>query len=209
MEKEINIGTLIENEVRKLGISASKFGELIHCERQNVYKIFRRAHLDTVQLAQISKALNHNFFADIATNISLSGVDDKEACQEVYNRTAIAQFCEVIPRIFHRMKLDTFITIGRPVELSLDTPMPEYTINPYYLTFSTDRLLADNPDCAIKETAEIWKYKDEESGVIIDRWIFKHSGFVLYNMVLDYKTEEEWEQVIKYFLNHVYRTSVL
>ena len=209
MKEKNNIGTLIKNEVEKQGYSASEFGKLINCERQNVYKIFGRSHLDTVQLAQISKALNHNFFADIASDYSLSGVNDKEACQEVYNRKAIAQFCEVVPRIFHRMNIETFITIGRPLELSLDTPIPEYTINPYYLTFSINSLLSETPNCAIKKSAEIWKYKDKETGVIIDRWIFKESAFVLYNMVLDYKTEEEWEHVIKFFLGYVYRPSVL
>lgn len=209
MKETKTIGSLIKAEVEKQGSSAVEFAERICCERQNVYKIFGRTHIDTVQLAQISKALNHDFFADIVQDMALSGVDDKEACQEVYNRTAIAQFCEVMPRVLYKMGLDSFITLGRPLGLSLDIPIPEYTINPFYLTFSTNQLLADNPNCGIVSTAVIEKYRDEMSGAVIDRWIFKHSGFVLYNMLLDYKTEQEWELALKFFLTRVYRTSVL
>ena len=209
MKETKTIGSLIKAEVEKQGLSAVEFAERICCERQNVYKIFGRTHIDTVQLAQISKALNHDFFADIVQDMALSGVDDKEACQEVYNRTAIAQFCEVMPRVLYKMGLDSFITLGRPLGLSLDIPIPEYTINPFYLTFSTNQLLADNPNCGIVSTAVIEKYRDEMSGAVIDRWTFKHSGFVLYNMLLDYKTEQEWELALKFFLTRVYRTSVL
>lgn len=209
MKESKTIGSLIKAEVEKQGLSAVEFAERICCERQNVYRIFGRTHIDSVQLAQISRVLDHNFFVDIASDMALSGVDDKEACQEVYNRTAIAQFCEVVPKVLYKMGVDSFITLGRPLDLSLEIPIPEYTINPFYLTFSTNQLLADNPNCGIASTAVIEKYTDSETGIVIDRWIFKHSGFVLYNMLLDYKTEQEWEQTLKFFLTRVYRTSVL
>ena len=209
MNEKKTIGSLIKAEVEKQGLSAVDFGKLIGCERQNVYKIYGRAYIDTVQLARISKVLNHNFFLDIANDMALSGIDDKEACQEVYNRTAIAQFCEVVPNILYKMGIEPTIFIGRPLDVPIDVPMPEYTINPFFLTFSTKQLLADNPNCGIVSTAVIEKYEDSETGVVIDRWIFKHSGFVLYNMLLDYKTEQEWEQALKFFLMRVYRTSVL
>ena len=207
MKEKKSIGSLIKAEVEKQGLSAVEFADRISCERQNVYKIYSRTHIDTVQLAQISRALNHNFFMDMANDMTLSGVDDIKARQEVCNRMAIAQFCEVMPRILYKMKEDTFITFGRPLDLPLDIPIPEYTINPFYLTFSTIQLLADNPNCKIVSTAVIEKYTDEESGIVIDRWIFKHSGFVLYNMLLDYKTEQEWEQAFRFFLTRVYHVN--
>ena len=39
--KEIhkNIGLLIKEEVERQGLSAKKFGEMISCERANVYRI--------------------------------------------------------------------------------------------------------------------------------------------------------------------------
>jgi hypothetical protein len=99
--------------------------------------------------------------------------------------------------------------MGRPLDLSLDIPIPEYTINPFYLTFSTNQLLANNPNCGIASTAVIKKYTDNETGIEIDRWIFKQSGFVIYNMLLDYKTEQQWEQALRFFLTRVYRTSII
>ena len=68
------IGQLIKEEVERQGLSAKKFGEIICCERANVYKIYERSSLDTAQLGLISRALNHNFFVDIANNQMLSGV---------------------------------------------------------------------------------------------------------------------------------------
>ena len=209
METTKSIGSLIKAEVDKQGLSAVEFGEKICCERQNVYKIFARTHIDSSQLGLISRVLNHNFFVDIADDITLSGVDDESAKKEVYNRMAIAQFCEVMPRVLYNMGIEPTIFIGRPIDVELDVPMPEYTINPYYLTLSTEKLLADNPNCKIISIAEIERYTDTESGIIIDRWIFKHTGFVYYNMLLDYKTEKEWEHAIQFFLTRVYRSSVL
>ena len=191
------------------GLSAIEFAERICCERQNVYKIFGRSHIDSVQLAQISRALNHNFFMDIANDMSLSGVDDKEACQEVYNRMAIAQFCEVMPKVLYKMHIEPAIFIGRPLDIPMDVPIPEYTISPYFLTLSTNQLLANNPNYGMTPTVVIEKHTDGESGIEIDRWIFKHNGFFLYNMLLDYKTEQEWEQAMRFFLMRVYRTSIL
>lgn len=204
MKTTKSIGSLIKAEVEKQGLSAVEFGELICCERQNVYKIFARTHMDSLQLARISRALNHDFFADISKDITLSGVDDESAQKEVYNRMAIAQFCEVMPRVLYNMGIEPAIFIGRPIDIALDVPMPEYTINPFYLTFSTDKLLSDNPDCGIKYTAKINRYTDSESNIIIDRWIFKQTGFILYNMLLDYKTEKDWEYAIRFFFNNVY-----
>ena len=209
MKTTKSIGSLIKAEVEKQGLSAVEFGERICCERQNVYKIFARTHIDSSQLGLISRVLNHNFFVDIAEDITLSGVDDEGAQKEVYNRMAIAQFCDVMPRVLYKMGIEPAIFIGRPIDVELDVPMPEYTINPFYLTLSTGELLADNPDCKVISIAEIERHTDSETNIIIDRWVFKYTGFVYYNMLLDYKTEKEWDHAIRFFLNKVYRTSVL
>ena len=41
----------------------------IHCERTNVYNIYKRKTIDTGLLVQISLILGHNFFADLADEI--------------------------------------------------------------------------------------------------------------------------------------------
>ena len=38
----------------------------INCDRTNIYKIFQRPSIDTALLSRISKALDHDFFADLS-----------------------------------------------------------------------------------------------------------------------------------------------
>lgn len=58
----LHIGTLIEEEVRKQQLSVSAFARRLHCDRTNVYDIFKRSSIDTEQLFRICKILNRNFF---------------------------------------------------------------------------------------------------------------------------------------------------
>lgn len=56
--------------------SISWFAEQIHCDRRNIYYIFERPTIDTGLLLQISKALQHNFFQDIADELRQSSEQD-------------------------------------------------------------------------------------------------------------------------------------
>lgn len=42
------------------------FARVLHCDRRNVFRIFRRTNIDIMLLARISDALDHNFFDDLA-----------------------------------------------------------------------------------------------------------------------------------------------
>lgn len=61
MKRITTIGELIKDEVSNQQISVQDFAKMICCQRNNVYDIFKRAKIDTIQLKQISKALNHIF----------------------------------------------------------------------------------------------------------------------------------------------------
>ena len=50
--------------------SVAWFARQIPCDRSTAYDIFRRSDLDTHLLRKISIILNHNFFADLAEDIS-------------------------------------------------------------------------------------------------------------------------------------------
>ena len=66
MANKKTIGELIEREVRKQQIPITQFEEMICCQRNNVYDIFRRSKLDIILLKRISEVLKHNFFKDLA-----------------------------------------------------------------------------------------------------------------------------------------------
>ena len=58
----IHIGRIIESAMRSQGRSPSWLATQICCNRDNIYKIFRRQHIDTDLLLKISVALNIDFF---------------------------------------------------------------------------------------------------------------------------------------------------
>jgi DNA invertase Pin-like site-specific DNA recombinase len=62
----IHIGSLIEKELRQQERSVTWFANKLHCDRTNVYKIFKKQSIDTQLLEQISIILQHNFFQDFS-----------------------------------------------------------------------------------------------------------------------------------------------
>lgn len=67
----IDMGRMVEEifrqfKARNRGCNVTWFAAQLHCDRRNIYDIFRRSTIDTQLLAQISLVLNHNFFQDIS-----------------------------------------------------------------------------------------------------------------------------------------------
>lgn len=60
----VHIGNLIEQELRKQERTVTWFASKLHCDRTNIYKIFKKQSIDTSLLEQISAILQHNFFQD-------------------------------------------------------------------------------------------------------------------------------------------------
>lgn len=58
----ISIGQIIEKELRSQERSVAWFCRKIHCDRRNVYDIFRRESIDTSLLLRISEVLGVDFF---------------------------------------------------------------------------------------------------------------------------------------------------
>ena len=53
-------------------MSITQFAELLHCDRANVYNIFRRKKIDIYLLSQISKILNHDFVAELCAQYGVA-----------------------------------------------------------------------------------------------------------------------------------------
>jgi transcriptional regulator with XRE-family HTH domain len=60
--KAVHIGALIQQVFEQKGSKLSDFAEQLGTVRQNVYRIFKKRHLDTGLLLRISQVLEHNFF---------------------------------------------------------------------------------------------------------------------------------------------------
>ena len=206
--KKINkkkIGQLIKEEVERKDLSVKEFAEKIGCERTHVYKIYDKAHLDTALLGRISKVLGHNFFMDIAENQMLSGLEDENALQEIRNKMAVSQFIEVIPNVMEKLGVEPTIFLGRPLDIPKTTPIPEYYITPYenctlFIAFSVGDFLVDQPRCILSQAAKIDRFTNAEIGLEYHIWKFKDLNSSFINLKLDYKTEEEWENSLRYII---------
>ena len=62
----IDIGKLIQDEVKRQRMTTTKFAKLINTTRSNAYEIYKRPDMNTEQLIQISKALHRNFVEEVA-----------------------------------------------------------------------------------------------------------------------------------------------
>ena len=58
----VHIGSLIEQELRRQERTVTWFANKLHCDRTNIYKIFKKQSIDTQFLEKISDILQHNFF---------------------------------------------------------------------------------------------------------------------------------------------------
>lgn len=70
MADMIHIGSLIEQELRRQDRSVTWLAGELHCDRTNVYKVFKKKSIDTKLLEDISFILQHNFFLDYAEDVS-------------------------------------------------------------------------------------------------------------------------------------------
>ena len=59
---KLHIGKIVEKKLREQGRSPSWLARQLHCDRTNIYKIFKRESIDTNLLQRISAALDYDFF---------------------------------------------------------------------------------------------------------------------------------------------------
>lgn len=85
MMEEYHIGQEIRKEIDKQGIKPGEFAEMLHRERQTVYDIFKRAHIATDRLMEISQVLGRDFFKELSEVYANGGVpstDDETTVAE-------------------------------------------------------------------------------------------------------------------------------
>lgn len=68
----IEIGRIIEAELRRQERSVAWFSRKLHCDRRNVYDIFSREYIDTGLLYRICTILGKDFFALYSNRLKLA-----------------------------------------------------------------------------------------------------------------------------------------
>lgn len=76
----VHIGKEIKAELRRQERGVSWLADKLHCDRTNVYNIFKRQGIDTRLLERISIILHRNFFALYCQEDSL---EDEKSSTEV------------------------------------------------------------------------------------------------------------------------------
>jgi transcriptional regulator with XRE-family HTH domain len=85
----IEIGSKIEEVFDARKMKLTDFADALGTVRQNVYRIFKKRHLDTGLLLKISQVLNHNFFQyyvddpnhDVEANAKMQKLREQSADQ--------------------------------------------------------------------------------------------------------------------------------
>jgi len=192
MENKKTIGSLIEDEVRRQQIPIKDFADMIHCSRDNVYKIFKRNVLDVQRLGIICKVLNRNFFEDISKDLHL--VDEDE--EETMRKMAIAQFHDVVPKILRKMGKEPVIDFGRPLDYSEDIPLPDYMLTEYLITFTEGDFHRNKALGYYGNAIQFIRYESPD-GIVVYKSVNIY-GSQSVDIKLDYKSEEEWEKTLSF-----------
>ncbi|MBR6177878.1 MAG: XRE family transcriptional regulator [Bacteroidales bacterium] len=66
VDSDFHLGRLIRQELIRQKRSVTWLADCINCDRTNCYCIFERQYIDIELLKRISRALNHNFFNELA-----------------------------------------------------------------------------------------------------------------------------------------------
>ena len=175
-------------EVRKQ-MSITEFAEKICCQRNNVYDIFNRSKIDTILLKRISEVLNHNFFQDLANDLSLIDEEDEMARDK-----AIAQFYKVVPNILREMgKDDTIISGSLPDEP--DCPVPDFLLPNYIISFTIGDTFDERFGKNSYLLVEMMRNAKGAEVELLTNLVHRNRSL---NIKLDYKTEEEWRETLAF-----------
>jgi transcriptional regulator with XRE-family HTH domain len=80
-EKKNIIGVLIRQKMLEAGLTARDLAKALNCDVSNVYKIFKREHIDAKVLGKLSKLLNYNFSADLYENCKRIVIIETTSCK--------------------------------------------------------------------------------------------------------------------------------
>ena len=194
-KNKTTIGKLIESEVRKQQIPITEFAKLICCQRNNVYDIFKRSKIDIVQLKQISKVLKRNFFKELADDIELISEDDISE-KEVLRQKAVSQFFEIVPNILHELGKPSTIVFCKLDEPEYeDCATPDFGLPDSFITFTIGDTLKER--IGENKVLPIVVVHDNTNNCDVEVCTNMVYGSVCVNVKLDYKTQDEWRNVLQ------------
>lgn len=189
MTNKKTIGELIEKEVRKQGIPITTFADLICCQRNNVYNLFRRNKIDIVLLKRISEVLNHNFFIDLANDLDLIAENSDTEKDKV-----ISQFYRVVPYVLKEIGKSNAIILGDLPD-DPECPVPDFMLPDYIISFTIGNTFKERFG---KNSLLLIETVTNEKGIEVEVLTNMLNQTKSLNIKLDYKTEEEWRDTMTF-----------
>lgn len=207
MERKEIIGELIKKEVDRQDLSVPDFANKISCNRNNAYHIFKRSDIGVELLEHISRKLKYNFFKDLADNMELTIMDKQEKEKEIWNKDAVAQFHDVIIDVLERLDIEPVISFGRPKGFDKSIILPDFMIEidkEYSITFTIGENIYDKAKSTYQKFMSCQTFTNE-AGKSVDLLTNKSNNIHWIDIKLDFKTAEEWEDILRFALEKVYK----
>lgn len=86
-EEKTHIGAMVKDFVKQNNINASELARKLGKTRQNLYDLYKRDDVGVKEILSLSKAVNHDFLADIQKNKQNITVDEVfDVLKEVVNQ---------------------------------------------------------------------------------------------------------------------------
>lgn len=182
------LGQSIGEYVRKKGITIASFAKSINTTRSNAYKIFNKNSIDIEQLRRISIVLRHNFFEDLANDPDLAQLCYEEDAADI-------QFHRVIGNVMRDLQIEGELTYGLGYNIEEDIPLPDYSL-PWLITFTKGETFEERAKGKLDNIMSFRTHTKDD--MIVIECINKPYGTQFLNIKIDYKTEEEWKEIIFY-----------
>lgn len=200
MQRKTTIGELIENEVRRQQLTMDQFAQMICCQRANVYKIFKRNTIDISQLKQISEALGHNYFEDLAKDVDLARPIPFDA-EELERLRAVDQFKTVVPKVFQKLGYPVALVFGSTMP-DENFPVPDFVLSDLNITFTIGQTYEEKCN-GFWGNGYYFSHPSDDCPAKMVGCLNQGTGIQYYDIAIDYKTEEEWEETIRYALSEI------
>lgn len=194
MKNHTTIGQLINDKLKEKGMKVTELAEKINSSRGNIYDIFKRPNIGIDLLKDISLALNHNFFDDLANNLDLIG-EWKETDETRKEEAIYLLIQKDIPEILHELKRCSCIVFTP----KFDFPTPDFGLDNYPIYFTINETLESR--IGLYSMLQIEKYRSKNGGMIeIGTNLLNNSKFI--NINLDKVFERnELKQLLQFAFN--------
>lgn len=204
--KEIKtLGELIHEVVKKRKMTRKQLADKIYCNKENISRIYDKSSLSTDLLARICKALNYNFFDDIAKNLDLV----KTAPEEELKLKTMYQFYECLPNALKKLGIRASLVGGNFSDPDESFPHPDFVLSNYLITFSYGTTLEQRivEKFGKEQAYSLYHFKhftdENDNKVTITTNIL---GSQSCDLIIEYKTEEAWEQTLRLALIAIKQT---